>query len=239
MDALLAEVESDPASLGLILHGSRARGVDRAGSDFDLVRVVTDDEYERRNAAGEVHTKAGDVDVVLQTPARLRRLAGERGWWTASFLEARVVLDKTGELEGLLRAIVDSANEAAYAGVAEAYDGYLNSWVRSIKAWRRGDELGGRLHAAESAVHLLRTLFGLERRWLPYLDALEPALPEIEQAQGWSAGFLRAAVLRLLDSGEPALQQVIEAQVEALMDARGFGHEWGDDLAPLKTLLFE
>lgn len=234
MDDLLREIETDPHTLGLVLHGSRANGVARPSSDYDLIRIVTDEEYER----GAVHEKRGETDVVLQTPSRLRRLADERGWWTASFLSARVLVDKTGELEGLLRTIVDNANEAAFAGVPEAYDGYLNSWVRSLKAWRRGDELGGRLHAAQSAVYLLRALFGLERRWLPYLDALEPELPAIERAQGWGEGALRAAVLRLTEAGEPAFQQEVEARVEALMDARGFPHEWGLDLEPLKALRF-
>jgi Nucleotidyltransferase domain len=180
MDELLREVEADPSTLGLVLHGSRASGVGRPDSDFDLVRVVTEEEYERR----AVHEKRDNTDVILQTPTRLRRLADERGWWTASFLSAEVLVDKTGEIEGLVRAIVDKANEAAYAAVPEAYDGYLNSWVRSLKAWRRDDELGGRLHAAQSAVYLLQALFGLEHRWLPYLDRLEPELPAIERAQG-------------------------------------------------------
>jgi hypothetical protein len=231
VDDLLREVECDPQTLGLILHGSRAGGAERPASDFDLVRVVTDEAYQR----GVVHEKRGNTDVVLQTPARLRRLAGNPGWWTASFLSAQVLVDKTGEVEPLVRAIVDAANDAAYAGVPEAYDGYLNSWVRSLKAWRKGDELGGRLHASQSAVYLLHALFGLERRWLPYLDALEQALPEIEAAQGWKPGYLRGAVLRLLDSGDPAFQRDLEARVEALLADRGFAHEWGDDLEPLKS----
>lgn len=231
MDELLREVEADEHTLGLVLHGSRAGGVDRPGSDYDLIRVVTDERYER----GPFQEKRGNTDVVLQTTARLRRLVDEPGWWTASFLSARVLVDKTGEIGPVVRAIVDAANEAAYADVPQAYDGYLNCWVRSQKAWRRGDDLGGRLHASQSAVYLLRALFGLERRWLPYLDALEPALPEIEQAQRWERGYLRAAVLRLLESGEPAFQRELEARVEALMDARGFAHEWGDDLEPLKV----
>jgi hypothetical protein len=234
VDDLLREVHADPATVGLILHGSRAGRSGRPGSDYDLVRVVTDERYE----LGPAHEKTGVADVVLQTPARLRRLAGEQGWWTSSFLSARVLVDKSGEVEGLVRAIVDGANAAAYAAVPEAYDGYLNSWVRSLKAWRRGDELGGRLHAAQSSVYLVRLLFGLEHRWAPYLDQLEPALPEIERAQGWEDGFLRSALLRLVSDGDPAFQQDLEARVEALVEARGFAHDWGSDLEPLKAHAF-
>jgi hypothetical protein len=235
VDELLREVEADPATLGLVLHGSRAAGSEHADSDYDLIRVVTEEEYERRDR----HVKDRLTDVVLQTPERLRRLVDDRGWYTSLFLSARVLVDKTGEVEGLVRAIVDAANEAAYAAVAEEYDGYLNCWTRSMKAWRRGDDLGGRLQAAQSSGYLVRALFGLEHRWPPYLDALAPALPAIEQAQGWGDGFLRDALLRLAGDGDPVFQQAFEARVEALMAARGFQHEWPEDeLEALKALRF-
>jgi hypothetical protein len=234
VEALLREVQSDPSTLGLVLHGSRAVGAEHAGSDYDLIRIVTEEEYERRDA----HVKDGTTDVVLQTPARLRRLVDDQGWYTSLFLSARVLVDKTGEVEGLIGAIVDAANEAAYAAVPEEYDGYLNCWTRSLKAWRRGDDLGGRLQSARSAGYLVRALFGLEHRWPPYLDSVSPELPALERAQSWDDGFLRVALLRLAGDGEPSFQQALEARVEALMASRGFPHDWGDDLEPLKALRF-
>jgi len=238
-----AEVEADPSTLGLILHGSRATGVQRPDSDYDLIRVVTDEAYEARKAAGTLLERSASdrepyADVLYQSPSRLRWLADNPGWWTDTYATARVVVDKSGEVRTLVNAIVDRAGEAAFANVPQAYDAYLNSFVRSLKAWRRGDELGGRLHAAQSAVHVLETLFGLERCWLPYLDALAGRLGEIEEAQGWEPGFLRGAVLQLLDHGDPVLQQRLEARAESLLAARGVQHEWGDDLEPLKALHF-
>jgi predicted nucleotidyltransferase len=55
MDDVLAIVEADPASLGLILHGSRATGAERPDSDYDLIRIVTDADHERREAEGRLH----------------------------------------------------------------------------------------------------------------------------------------------------------------------------------------
>jgi len=43
MDDILAEVDADPASLGLILHGSRALDRARPDSDYDLIRIVVDE----------------------------------------------------------------------------------------------------------------------------------------------------------------------------------------------------
>src|SRR6478735_5165100 len=45
LEELIEEVNADPESIGLILHGSRGAGVHGADSDYDLVRVVTDDAY--------------------------------------------------------------------------------------------------------------------------------------------------------------------------------------------------
>lgn len=240
---LVDEVRSDASSLGLILHGSRATGDHRADSDYDLIRVVTDEAYEGRRAARTLleRRESDDgpkADVLHQGVCRLKWLAEHPGWWTATYVTARVVVDKDGDIDRLVRVIVERGGDAAFAKVPEAYDSYLNSFVRSLKSWRRGDDLGGRLHAAQSMLHLLPTLFGLERSWMPYFDSLTARLPEIEEAQGWQPGFLCTAVLHLLETGDPTFQQQLEARLEDLLGSRGILHEWGDDLEPLKALRF-
>ncbi len=241
---LEAEVRADPESLGLILHGSRALGTERPDSDYDLIRVVTDSAYSLRKEQDQLIQKRdvvgrGKADVLYQSPERLRWLADNAGWWTATYVEARVLVDGTGEVSLRVEQLVAQAGELAWARVPEEYDGYLNSFVRSLKAWRRGDELGGRLHAAESALFLIRTLFGLEHLWPPYHDMLGERLTQLEEAQEWSDRFLRKAVLRLLSAGDPTFQQELELMVEALMSSRGVQHDWGDELEPLKRLRYE
>lgn len=84
----------------------------------------------------------------------------------------------------------------------------------------------------------MRTLFGLESTWPPYHDNLAPALPGIEQAQGWPTGYLAMALRRLAGDGDASFQQQLEDRVERLMTSRGIAHEWGNDLEPLKALRF-
>jgi hypothetical protein len=245
MDALTCyvdEVHSDATTMGLLLHGSRALGFERADSDYDLIRVVSDASYGHREAAGALLERQdlGDgskADVLYQSPRHLRELAERPGWYTATYTTARVLLDKTGELTEILALIADAASAAAAEQVHEEYDSYLNYWVRSIKAWRRGDELGGRLHAAASAYPLLRALFGLERQWPPYHDQLETRLDELERLQSWGSGELRTQILALLEHGSPDVQQRLQARVETLFRSRAIEHEWGDDLEPLKRLV--
>lgn len=243
LDQIAAEVAADPGSLGLILHGSRAAGVHRPDSDYDLVRVVTDADYAARQERGELRERkqapgGPAADVVYSSPERMRLRAETPDGFTGMFATARVVADTDGEVSALVGAIVRRAGELARSDLDATYDGYLNCFVRSLKAWRRGDELGGRLQAAESCLYLVRLLFALESRWPPYHDQLRPALRELEQLQGWEEGSLASSLLHVLATGGPTLQQELERRVEALLESRGVGHGWEDDLELVKGHLF-
>jgi hypothetical protein len=57
MDALtryVDELRADETTVGLLLHGSRALGLKRSDSDsdYDLIRIVTDESYGHRKADG-------------------------------------------------------------------------------------------------------------------------------------------------------------------------------------------
>lgn len=243
LDEIAAEVRDDPDSIGLILHGSRAAGVHGPDSDYDLVRVVTEACYAARRERDELREKrpgSPGADVVYASPERLQHRAGSPDGYTGMFVTAQVIVDDGGQVAALVREIGDEAGRLARADLDELYDGYLNCFVRSLKAWRRGDELGGRMQAAESCLYLVRLLFALEERWPAYHDQLREPLRELEQAQGWEEGFLGAALIRVLDTGDPSFQQELESKVEALMESRGIEHRWGpdDDLAPVKEHVF-
>jgi len=244
LDELVGEVTADPESIGLILHGSRAAGVHGPDSDYDLVRVVSDEAYTARRARNELREKragAPRADIVYASPEQLRRYAASTDGYTPMFVTAQVVADKNGTVAQLLDAIVAGAGARARENLEELYDDYLNTFVRSIKAWRRGDELGGRMQAAHSCLCLVRLLFAAEGRLAPYHDQLRGSLQELERVQGWEDGFLADALIRVLDTGDPAFQQALEIRVEALFDSRGIAHQWGpeDDLLPAKEHRFE
>ena len=241
----VAAVKDDPHTLGVLLHGSRASGRNRNDSDYDLIRIVTQEAYDTRREDAALLKRiilddGSKGDVLYQTPSGIETYVTTLGWYTATYLGARVAFDRNGDIGTMLARMRSEANRVARENVAIAYDDYLNSFVRSMKSARRGDELGRRLHAAESALALIRTLFGLESTWPPYHDCLEAELPAIEAAQGWPAGYLSMALSRLMGDGDPSFQQQLEDRVERLMLARGMQHEWGDDeLEPLKALRFE
>lgn len=242
LSSYVAAVEADADTLGVLLHGSRASGRAREASDYDLICIVTEEAHaaRQRTLHERIALDGGSIaDVLYQTRSRIETYVTTLGWYTATYLGARVVFDRNGDIGSMLVRMRAEANRVARENTATAYDGYLNSFVRSMKSARRGDDLGRRLHAAESAMALVRTLFGLESTWPPYHDELAPALPAIEKAQGWPAGYLSMALSRLAGDGDASFQQQLERQVERLMTSRGVAHEWGDDLEPLKALRFE
>lgn len=231
-DELVGEVTADPESIGLILHGSRAAGVDGPDSDYDLVRVVSEESYEARRGRQELRERRPGppkADIVYASPAELRLRAESTDGYTPMFVTASVVADKEGEVGALLEAIVANAGARAWDDLDELYDGYLNCFFRSLKAWRRGDELGGRMQAAHSCLCLVRLLFAAERRLAPFHDQLGVPLRELERVQGWEEGFLGGAFVRVLATGDPALQQALELRVEKLFDDRGIAHQWGPE----------
>jgi hypothetical protein len=115
------------------------------------------------------------------------------------------------------------------------FDAYLNAFYRSLKAWRRGNELGARLQAAESAMHVVRVLFALERCWPPYHDRLATQLERLS-SQGWEPGYLEATLLQLVRTGDPNLQQELEGRVEALVRGRGYDVDlWDGEIERVRS----
>lgn len=227
--ALVAEAAADPDVIGLVLTGSRAIGAVAPDSDYDVLFVVTNEalaRYERTQCAPARGTTItppiGTADLWNESPGSLR-LDEVPSWMLPAYAEARVLHDRTGETTRLIDALRRMSPEQARAAVSGWYDAYLNGLYRSLKAWRRGNELGGRMEAARTADHLLHVLFGLERHWRPYGSHLGFHL-HILEAQGWRPDELRGIVLELISSGDPARQQVVARRVEALMRDRGYGH---------------
>ena len=245
---LLRQAAGDEGTLGVLLTGSRGAGLADEHSDYDVIFVLTEDAFAARKARGEpAHVRDLDLgspgspggkraDLSYTTLRRLADLAARPGWRTYAYVASKVLLDKTGEVTRAVAAIAAIPEAQAQADVPAWLDAYLNAFYRALKAARRGNDLGARLHAAASVMHLVQALFRLERRWPPYLDYLGPPL-ETLAGQGWRPGELRDSFLAILRAADVDAQRRLEARVEVLMRARGYGHvldAWGGDLERVK-----
>jgi hypothetical protein len=210
-------------------------------SDFDLIWVLTDEEYDRRVQAGEPleeTVRRGDLkhlEIDFTSLARMRS-ASTPDWIIQGLASARVLVDRTGELTQALQDVVGLPPDRAPAEAAFAFDGYLNGFYRSMKAAKRGNELGARLQAAESLTYLVRTLFALESRRAPFHDRLTRALDTLVD-QGWARGELHERFLEILRTSSPEAQVSLEDRVETLMRDRGHGEvidSWGGEIERVK-----
>src|ERR1035437_7649311 len=125
---LVDELSADDNVAGLILGGSRGRGVYvREESDWDLY-VVLHDSADLAEYATRFPSRHGDrVEVILRSRSGL---AGEPAWNRYTFCHVEPLLDRSdGWLTDTLRALttVDPAS------AAEPLDGYINLYVRALK----------------------------------------------------------------------------------------------------------
>ena len=134
----------------------------------------------------------------------------------------RVVYDRTGALTALAEDLRRMSQEDPRATVSKGYDDYLDGIFRSLKCWRRGNELGARLEAAQTVDALLRILFALERQWRPFGSRVYLHLDRLA-AQGWQSGQLHASLLDLLTTGDARRHATTLRRVVVLMAERGYG----------------
>jgi hypothetical protein len=194
LTAVVRDAEADPETVAVILGGSRSVGHERPDSDYDV--------YYVRTAPGKVPARP-NVETPTITLDELRTI--EPYWWTDGMVQGRVLLDKTGgELAEIL------ARLGAAEDVSAPYDAYLNALVRGKAASRRGDELGARLHAADSVRYLAEALAALKRQRPRFHDRLAGTLGD------WEPRLL--AILR-----EPTVeaQLALYEDVRDLMESHG------------------
>lgn len=217
---VMARAEADPGVLGVVLTGSRARGMATAWSDYDVTLVVEAQDEPWRHAA-----KTGTLDLVECTVAGLADTTTQ--WMRYGFRGARVLLDR---LDGGAAALVErqatlTADEATTAARA-ALDAYVNQLYRCVKSRRDGRPEAAWLDEMESVPWLLETVFTLHGRLRPYNKYLDWELATFPLPGDWNAVLRPPEPLRLF------------GRVEALARENGHGDvldEWGPDLDLIRS----
>jgi predicted nucleotidyltransferase len=215
VNALLTEARDDPNVVGVYVMGSQAVGNADADSDWDVVVVV--------RSGTSSHEKTATMDLVRTT---LEELRGTTQHFLPAVAHAGVLLDKTGEVTE----VVERIRRVERAELAELYDGYLNDLYRSLKAWRRGRELGARVQSGRSLWWLGEFLIGLDGVRAPY-----------PSAWGGRLGELEPLILEVARTGAPRAQQELCRRVEEVATAHGFRDvydAWDGDIDEVLALTF-
>ena len=216
LNELLAQAKSDPDAVGLVLIGSYASGTADEESDLDVLYVVRD------GAVPPPRERSGRVDLI---PTTIERLQNATDWFKPALAHARVLLDRDGEIA----AAVANAQTVSRDETAELYDGYLNDLYRSLKAWRRGNELAARIEAGRSLRFLGELLFALEGSRGPY-------------PKDWPGGLgeLEPLMLEVARTADPSLQQDLARRVrERARDYEDVYADWHGEIDRVLELRFE
>ncbi|HJV29112.1 MAG TPA: hypothetical protein VJ645_01210 [Gaiellaceae bacterium] len=213
---ILDEAERDDNVVGVLIKGSQAMGAADEESDWDVVVVLLQGEPSQK--------KDGRLERITTTLERVRAVSS---WELPALAHSRVLLDKTGELAEA----VEAAGQLTRKELAELYDGYLNDLYRSLKAWRRGRELGARILCGRSLWWLGDFLIALEGKRAPYTEYW-----------GGRLGELEPLILEVARTADPRRQQELQAAVEQIATAHGFRDvydAWDGDIDRVMGFRFE
>jgi Nucleotidyltransferase domain len=205
---LLEQAKGDPGAVALVLFGSAASGSAHEESDLDVF-------YVHRGEPLPPRERQGRLEIV---PTTLELLRAAPDWLKPALAYAQTMWDETGELESVLAA----ARTVSHDEAAELYDGYLNDFYRSTKAWRQGNELAGRIECGRSLRYVGELLFALDGVRAPYPKEWQGKLGELEPL-----------ILEVARRGAPGLQQDLCVQVRERAAQRGYSHvyeAWTGDI---------
>ncbi|MDH2426083.1 hypothetical protein [Sphaerisporangium sp. TRM90804] len=233
---MLARVRADPAVVGVVLSGSRARdGMAVPGSDYDVYLVTADGETveeDRRDASL-------DVAAMPLEEFRAHALPGSGAEWNRyAFTHARVLEDRADGLIGELvsRKGALSAEEARQTA-ATSLDAFVNGVYRWLKNERNGRVAEAHLDAAESIPPLLTCVFALHGRVRPYNAYLGWELRNHPLGPPWGHERVLPLLRAVLSHAEPRTARRLFLDLEPLARAAGHGpvlDAWGDDLRLLR-----
>ena len=238
--SFVRRARADPAVLGLVLSGSRAReSMPTVHSDYDVYVVIDDDRPEAAERLDALRDTRLDVGAIPLARFRTRGLPGDPASWDRyAFVHCRILFDRDGRtVTGLVRrkAVLDP--DEARELTDGSLDAWLNSYYRAMKSHRDGRPEPAHLDAAESVPYLLTALFALHGRVRPYNKYLRRELERFPLgAAHWEADRLLPRLRRLLAEGDARTLRDVFADLDRTARAAGHGgiiDSWADHLAQI------
>lgn len=219
LEPLLERARADENVLGVVVHGSRGRGLHvHEASDWDVIVVV----HESRGIYDS--ERGGDVEAFEAS-----NLGELPKWMLPALTWTSPALDKTGAVAAQLA----EATTVDPADAAQPLDAYVNSYYRSAKNYGVGLELASLFDAEESVRWWLEFAFAVHGRLRPYNKWLEWELEHHPLPIPVDIGRLE----RIARTGELADQQALFRESEMLAREHGHGATidgWEPDVAWLR-----
>jgi hypothetical protein len=227
-DALVAWANAEPSVAGLILSGSRGRGLGGPSSDWDCYLVVASSFEDRDLPATD---DAIDLVVMSVDEFRTHAMPGTAFAWNAyAFAHAEIVVDRVDGAIGEIAASKEFIDvEDATVVARDRLDAYINSVLRAAKSRGAGDDDAAALDAVEALGPAIETVFAVESRVRPYNRYLRWELDRHPLRLTGTAALVTAATDAA--SGDARSSAVLFTLVEAVVRETGLDDVvdgWGE-----------
>lgn len=171
--AYLETAKNDDRIIGIILAGSRAKGVSSVNSDYDVILITTDESIE---SVRSDYPKTEYIDSLPHPISEFReraKIGSRTAYDKYTFTYNTALVDKTGEIQQLINDKGTLTAAEAKDIASDALGGYLNSLHRSFKCLRNNNIFAAQLHTLDTISNLLTFIFAIEGRVKPFNDLLE------------------------------------------------------------------
>jgi hypothetical protein len=220
---LVSTAERDDRIVGIVLGGSRGKGLATERSDFDVYVVVADD-VDPKTITLDVDYRDGiDLAGVWTLGAFADYALGDSSDWNRyNFAHLTPSVDKLGLVQGLCDAKEWLPPDEARTRAELLIDVYLNYRYRAAKNHADGNMAAAGIDAAESAFAMLDFIFTSERRARPYNKFLAWELSTHPLDHDWGVAGLAATAPQLVRTADLALQSACLQAVERVARELGF-----------------
>lgn len=216
----------DKNIIGFFLSGSRGKGFENESSDYDAGMVVKDDVAKKYKKKFDFPFDS--IDLPVYGLAEFKNYAK---WGSPEALSERydfshckILIDRTGEIEDLIRDKGNIPSDVQYDFVYHALDGYVNAVFRSVKAWKNQNPDGALFESASSVPFFLDSLFGAYSRLRPYNAYLKIELEKYPlEGLPWEPKELVQTLVFILKTGNLKVQQKLLLESEKFFRDKGFG----------------
>lgn len=220
---LVSAVERDDRIVGLVLGGSRGKGLATARSDYDVYVVVADDVDPQTVTLDFDYRDGIDLCGVWTVAAFADYTIGDGSDWNRyNFAHLTPSVDKLGLVQGLCDAKEWLPPDEARASAEVLINVYLNYRFRAAKNHADGSLEAAGIDAAESAFAMLDFIFTSERRARPYNKFLTWELSTHPLDHDWGVAGLASTAPQLVRAADVSLQSACFQAVERVARELGF-----------------
>lgn len=242
---LLAELCEDPNVTGVLLAGSRAKGMEHDGSDTDAYIIFENNtkanyiekfkkETNKNYASLLVDLSNRSIQTLKEFEA-FAEFGSEYGWDRYNIIRSKIEIDKT---KGKLRKILEqkkklSASEREMV-LHQHFGDYLTHSYRLVRGTMDNHKVGTMLDSADVISHLLWTYFALHDRVRPYNKYLEWELDNFPiKGMKWSGKTFVKMMVKIARQSDVQATKEIYKEIARLAKKQSSDHfikAWGGKL---------